>query len=139
MLRNVESTFNVIWRAHRNRGPVSSFLLYWAVLSLGPILIGLALGISNYLVVVDSFFETYDSTGIGERLLVPTPLLLTAMAFSLPVAAVLKAIPAASMDCASTVFVPCAPGRSRRCAPDTLGAALAAGCCTLSARGAGLS
>ena len=39
MLRNIEKTFNRIWRTRTNRQGLASFLLYWAVLSLGPLLI----------------------------------------------------------------------------------------------------
>ncbi len=88
MLRNVESTFNRIWRTRTNRGPVSSFLLYWAVLSLGPILIGLALGSSTYLAVADRFFEEYDVIGLWRTLLSAAPLLFSTIAFSLLYAAV---------------------------------------------------
>ncbi len=88
MLRNVESTFNRIWRTRTNRSPVSSFLLYWAVLSLGPILIGLALGSSTYLGVTDRFFAEYDVIGVRRLLLSLAPLLLSTAAFSLLYAAV---------------------------------------------------
>jgi membrane protein len=88
MLRNVEATFNNIWRTRTNRSPISSFLLYWAVLSLGPVMIGLALGSVTYLRIVDQFFVEYDVIGIWRGLLELAPLLLTAMAFSLLYAAV---------------------------------------------------
>ncbi len=88
MLRNVEATFNVIWRTRTNRSAISSFLLYWAVLSLGPILIGLALGSGAYLSVAENFFAEYDVIGIQRTLLSLAPLLLSAAAFSLLYAAV---------------------------------------------------
>jgi membrane protein len=88
MLRNIESTFNTIWRTHKNRSPVASFLLYWAVLSLGPMFMGLALVISTYLVSVKVFFDEFDSIGIGGMLLTWAPVFLTAAAFSLIYAAV---------------------------------------------------
>ncbi len=88
MLRNVESTFNRIWRTRTNRSPISSFLLYWAVLSLGPILIGLALGSSTYLGITDRFFEEYDVIGVSRLFFSLAPLLLSALAFSLLYAAV---------------------------------------------------
>jgi membrane protein len=88
MLRNIESTFNTIWRTHKNRRPVASFLLYWAVLSLGPMFMGLALVISTYLVSVKVFFDEYDSIGIGGMLLTSAPVILSAAAFSLIYAAV---------------------------------------------------
>ncbi|MEE4661370.1 MAG: YihY family inner membrane protein [Halieaceae bacterium] len=88
MLRNVEATFNTIWRTRRNRSPVSSFLLYWAVLSLGPILIGLALGSGAYLAVADNFVAEFDVIGIRRLFFTLAPLLLSAAAFSLLYAAV---------------------------------------------------
>jgi membrane protein len=88
MLRNIESTFNTIWRTRKNRSPLASFLLYWAVLSLGPLFIGLALAISTYLVSVKVFFEEFDVIGLGGFLLQWAPVLLSAAAFSLIYAAV---------------------------------------------------
>lgn len=88
MLRNIESAFNIIWRTRKNRSAVASFLLYWAVLSLGPIFIGLALGISTYLVSAKLLIEDYDFIGIGSTLLWSTPFLLSMAAFSLIYAAV---------------------------------------------------
>lgn len=49
MLRNVETQFNVIWQVRQQRRGLASFLIYWAVLSLGPLLIGAGLAISTYL------------------------------------------------------------------------------------------
>jgi membrane protein len=88
LLRNIESTLNSIWRTRENRSPLASFLLYWAVLSLGPLFIGLALGISTYMVSVSVFFEEYDVIGIGGILLKLAPVILVAAAFSLIYAAV---------------------------------------------------
>ena len=88
MLRNVESTFNKIWRTRTNRSPVSSFLLYWAVLSLGPVLIGLGIGSATYLKIVDEFFAELNVAGLWRGLLEFAPLLLNAVAFSLLYAAV---------------------------------------------------
>ena len=45
MLRNIEKAFNQIWRARKHRSAISSFLLYWAVLTLGPITIGNWMGV----------------------------------------------------------------------------------------------
>lgn len=48
MLFTIERTMNTIWRVHSGRRGVSAFLLYWAILSLAPILIGLSIAISSY-------------------------------------------------------------------------------------------
>ncbi len=88
MLRNIEKAFNQIWRASENRSPVSSFLLYWAVLSLAPITIGLALAISTYLSSFADALSNYDVIGAKAFMLKATPLLLSTAGFSLIYAAV---------------------------------------------------
>lgn len=49
MLTNIEKTFNNIWGVDQARRGLSSFLLYWAVLSIGPILLGVGLLMSTYI------------------------------------------------------------------------------------------
>jgi membrane protein len=88
MLKNIESTFNAIWRTRDNRKGLSSFLLYWAILSLGPLFIGLGLAISTYLVSLKLMFDQVDIIGIGPHLLRITPYLLTSAAFTLIFAAI---------------------------------------------------
>ena len=88
MLRNIEHAFNMIWHARENRGALSSFLLYWAVLTLAPITIGLALGISTYLSSFANALENLDIFGAKAFLLESTPLLLSTAGFSLIYAAV---------------------------------------------------
>lgn len=83
MLRNIEKAFNLIWRARRNRSAVASFLLYWAVLTLAPISVGLALGVGTYLTSYAPALQEYDIIGIQAFLLQAAPLLLTTAAFSL--------------------------------------------------------
>ncbi len=73
MLRNVEQAFNNIWRNRKNRGVVSSLLLYWAVLSLAPILLGLALGTKAYLFAAAHAVEGIDVLGLSSALLSVLP------------------------------------------------------------------
>lgn len=88
MLRNIEKAFNLIWRARENRSAVSSFMLYWAVLSLAPVTIGLALAISTYLSSFAHLLSEYDVIGAKAFLLQTAPLALTTCGFSLIYAAV---------------------------------------------------
>jgi membrane protein len=88
MLSSIEKAFNHIWRTRGNRGPIPSFLLYWAVLSLAPITIGLGLGVSTYLAALARGLGEYDVIGIGSKLLVISPYLLQAAGFTLIYAAV---------------------------------------------------
>ncbi|MFV0476435.1 MAG: YihY family inner membrane protein [Parahaliea sp.] len=83
MLRNIEKAFNLIWRTRENRGAVISFVTYWAVLTLAPITIGLALGIPGYLAAAAVLVEDYDILGATDLLIRLTPLLLSALAFTL--------------------------------------------------------
>lgn len=88
MLSNIEKAFNNIWRTRGNRGPISSFLLYWAVLSLAPVTIGLGLAVSTYLASVASEFQEWDIIGIGAAVLLLLPYLLQILGFTLIYAAV---------------------------------------------------
>ncbi len=88
MLRNIEKAFNQIWRASENRSPVSSFLLYWAVLSLAPVMIGVGLALSTYLSSFAHAIESYDVIGIKALMLKVAPLLLSTAGFSLVYVAV---------------------------------------------------
>lgn len=88
MLRNIEKAFNQIWRTRENRSAVSSFLLYWAVLSLAPVTVGLALGISTYLSSFADMVVSVDILGAGAQLLKSAPILLNTLGFTLIYAAV---------------------------------------------------
>jgi membrane protein len=88
MLRNIEKAFNHIWRTRKNRSSVASFLLYWAVLSLAPVTIGLALGLSTYLSSFASVLNDLDVIGAKAFLIKSTPLLLSTAGFSLVYVAV---------------------------------------------------
>jgi membrane protein len=88
MLRNIESAFNSIWHTRHNRRGLASFLLYWAVLSLGPVLIGVGLLISTFIASRKVFFDNVDVLGLWPYLLTLMPVLLTGITFTLLFAAV---------------------------------------------------
>lgn len=46
----IERAMNKIWRVGSSRHGVPAFLLYWAILSLAPVLLGLSLAASSYLI-----------------------------------------------------------------------------------------
>ncbi|WP_131782731.1 YihY family inner membrane protein [Legionella gresilensis] len=48
----IERAMNKIWRVSNARKGVAAFLLYWAILSLGPIFLGLSLAASSYLISI---------------------------------------------------------------------------------------
>jgi len=88
MLLKIEKAFNGIWRVRQPRKGVSSFLLYWAVLSLGPLLLGAGFAVSTY---VASMNILAAQTAVGEAgrwVLGWVPLLLSMAAFTLTYVAV---------------------------------------------------
>lgn len=65
MLRNIEDSFNKVWLLKKGRKGVSSFLLYWAVLSLGPLLLSAGIGVSSYIASLSLWKEDWvPSSGI---------------------------------------------------------------------------
>lgn len=69
MLRNVEKALNDIWRNRANRKPLQSFLLYWAVLSLGPAAIGIGLGVRAYLFAATNDWGDLHIFGLDSLLI----------------------------------------------------------------------
>lgn len=85
MLTNIEKTFNAIWGVKDARKGLSSFLLYWAVLSIGPFMLGAGMFLSTYLMWL---VREYDQLGLAPHLLRVIPILMTASTFTLLFAAV---------------------------------------------------
>lgn len=87
MLKNIEKAFNSVWGVLQGRRGLANFLLYWAVLSLGPILLGLGMIMSTYLLSLQVTVEEYDSLGLVPVLLKVLPFLLSTCAFTILFAA----------------------------------------------------
>ncbi|WP_207062027.1 YihY family inner membrane protein [Motiliproteus sp. SC1-56] len=88
MLKTIESAFNRIWRVRSHRRGLSSFLLYWAVLSLGPLLLGLGFVLTSYLVSLPLISDATAVLGGRERWLGLVTLATSVGAFTLIYAAV---------------------------------------------------
>lgn len=82
MLRNIEKSLNSIWGVLKPRAGMSSFLLYWAILSLGPLLLGVGIGVSTYLVSLQLMVTEYDQLGVLKFLRF-FPLLVSTIVFTL--------------------------------------------------------
>jgi len=83
MLKNIEKNFNAIWGVAQGRRGIANFLLYWAILSLGPLLLGVALAMSTYLTSFRLLVGSYDSLGVLELVFQYVPWLLNWAAFTL--------------------------------------------------------
>jgi len=88
MLTNIEKSFNFIWGVKKARRGMSSFLIYWAVLSIGPLLLGSGLAISTYLLSLQLLVDEYDIYGLSRFFFSLFPWFMTASTFTLLFAAV---------------------------------------------------
>ena len=50
MMSTIEKSLNSIWRLSQHRNILSKFIIYWSVLTLGPLLMGIGIAITSYLV-----------------------------------------------------------------------------------------
>jgi membrane protein len=82
MMLTIDQALNGIFRVHRERSIAQRLLIYWAVLTLGPILIGVSLTMTSYLVSI-SLGLAKGVPLVGELLLLLVPILLTSAAITL--------------------------------------------------------
>ncbi len=83
LMANIDRAFNTIWRVKTKRRPLSLFIMYWSILSLGPLLIGVSMAVTSYLVSIPLLSDAAETLGVGARLLGLMPLLASAVAFTL--------------------------------------------------------
>jgi membrane protein len=81
MMMTIDNAFNKIWRVSRPRSLMQRVLVYWAVLTLAPLLIGGSLSLTSWLVGYSMGEAHMPSLVI--KLLKMLPLLLTTAAFTL--------------------------------------------------------
>ena len=83
MMATIESTFNVIWGIKRKRPLVVRFLVYWSVLTLGPILIGAGMVATSYVISLPLLADAGVSATLKTRLIAAFPVVATTTAFVL--------------------------------------------------------
>ena len=82
MLWTIESTFNHIWGVRRQRPLAVRFLVYWAVLTLGPLLIAIGIVATSALVSLP-MLDAFDTPQVSAHLLQIFPVTATGAAFVL--------------------------------------------------------
>jgi len=75
MMMTIDDTLNRIFRVERRRPVVQRFVMYWAVLTLGPLLMGAGLSMTTALVVHS--FGVLNLDNAAERVLGMLPFVLT--------------------------------------------------------------
>ncbi len=83
LMANIDKAFNDIWHVRRKRSPLATFTVYWAILTLGPILIVASVGVTSYLVSMPLFTDGETVLQVRTRLLGTMPVLISALAFTL--------------------------------------------------------
>ena len=83
LMLTIDKALNAIWCVPRLRPLVHRVLIYWAVLTVGPLLIGGSLSLTSWLIGI-SMGLTEDIPFVNVALLQLAPLILTSIAFSIP-------------------------------------------------------
>ena len=81
LLFNLDRTLNEIIQTQSKRRMLGSFLMYWALMTIGPLLLGASLAVSSYIQSI----KWLDFIGVPSfiaMVLSPLPFLLSAVAFS---------------------------------------------------------
>ncbi len=82
LMFTIDGAFNHIWRASRPRALLQRILVYWTVLTIGPLFVGASLSLTSYLVRL-SLGLIDDPPGVGLLMLRFVSLLLTSVALGL--------------------------------------------------------
>ena len=82
MMSTIESSMNHIWNVLSKRRPLARFLVYWAILTLGPILVGIGLYTTSYILALPVVTSVHSSLMLKTRLLAMMPFVTTTMAFT---------------------------------------------------------
>lgn len=80
LMFTIEQALNKIWKVRVQRHGTAAFLLYWAILSLAPILMGLSIAASSYLISLP--FITKDAQVTTSALLRHAPFMLSLASFT---------------------------------------------------------
>ncbi len=80
MISVVDKALNRIWRISKRRKAVTSFSIYWMILTLGPVLVGVSIIATSYVVSLVTF-NVLDISGFNELLLRMLPFMASLAGF----------------------------------------------------------
>ena len=80
LINSIDRTLNSIWHDTETRPIFTSFAIYWLILTLGPLLVGVSIAASTY---VKRMFESASNFSFGLKLLSFVPFLSTWFIFTL--------------------------------------------------------
>lgn len=82
MMLTIDKAFNVIWRVSRPRPLLKRLIVYWAVLTLSPLLVGASLSLTSWLVGLSLGYAKHIPI-LGVGVLKVLPVLFTTLAFAM--------------------------------------------------------
>jgi membrane protein len=82
LMFTIERSFNDIWRVSWRRPLLHRILIYWTVLTIGPLCIGASMSLTSYLLTLSLGLADH-APGVGLLVLKFLPVLLTSSAFAL--------------------------------------------------------
>jgi len=83
LMATIEKSFNRIWRVPSARGVTSRLVTYWAVLTLGPMLMGASLALTSYLAALPLLAPEVVRGAVQAVVLNVTPFLVSLIGFAL--------------------------------------------------------
>lgn len=83
MLYTIEQALNHIWHVERRRAGLATFMLYWSILTLSPILLGLSFTLSTFVISLPEVNSAAAWLGITEFLLSIMVFTLVWLAFAI--------------------------------------------------------
>lgn len=83
LMSTIEKSFNRIWRVQTPRRLVSRLVMYWAALTLGPLLMGASLALTSYLAALPLFSVSWVPGVSQSVLLTLAPFVVSLAAFTL--------------------------------------------------------
>ncbi|MEX2524946.1 MAG: YihY family inner membrane protein [Gammaproteobacteria bacterium] len=83
LMSTIDNAFNTIWHVRARRSAVARFLVYWAIITLGPLLLGVGLLTSSYLLSLPLFSDVAGVQGLQQVMLSWFPFMTTTAAFTL--------------------------------------------------------
>lgn len=79
MMISIEDRLNRIWRVHKSRGWGARLLLYWAALTLGPILVVGGLIVTSFMSALPLVSEAAQTLGLRQLLFRTLPFFITGL------------------------------------------------------------
>lgn len=83
LMSTIEKSLNRIWRVDRPRRPANRLIVYWAVLTLGPLLLGASLGLTSVVSALPLLAPEFVRGWLQSVILVLTPFVVALAAFTL--------------------------------------------------------